>query len=123
MATSDEGSREDAASRKVAVLRNFAFFDAPLVGVIAMHQDLSEMDALSVGMWLQTLLLALTERGLGTICLGSVTGYPQVLRKHLAIPDDERILVGLAIGYTDESKPINHVHNVIDPLETKVFFR
>ena len=41
--------------------------------------------ALSVGIYLQTLLLALTERGLGT-CVGvSVAGYPEIVRAKLAI--------------------------------------
>jgi nitroreductase len=47
-----------------AVLRNWEFFRAPLAGIVCMHRDLGHADALSVGMFLQTLLLALTERGL-----------------------------------------------------------
>jgi hypothetical protein len=46
-----------------AVLRNWEFFRAPVAGIVCMHRDLGPADALSVGMFLQTLLLALTERG------------------------------------------------------------
>jgi hypothetical protein len=45
-----------------AVLRNREFFRAPLAGIVCMHQDLGQADALRVGMFLHTLLLALTER-------------------------------------------------------------
>jgi hypothetical protein len=41
-----------------------------------MHRDLGRPDALSVGMLLQTLLLALTARGLGTSVEVSIAGYP-----------------------------------------------
>src|SRR5207249_11111652 len=57
-------SREDTARHAAAVLRNWEFFRAPVAGIVCMHPDLGPADALSVGMFLQTLLLALTERGL-----------------------------------------------------------
>jgi nitroreductase len=59
-------TRDDKAGRAAAVLRNWEFFRAPLAGVVCTHRDLGPADALGVGMFLQTLLLALTARGLGT---------------------------------------------------------
>jgi Protein of unknown function (DUF2924) len=56
----------DTARHAAAVMRNFDFFGAPLAGIVSMHRDLGPADAVSVGMYLQTLLLALTARGLGT---------------------------------------------------------
>src|SRR5215831_747611 len=54
-------SREHTARHAAAVLRNREFFRAPVAGIVCMHRDLGPADALSVGMLLQTLLLALTE--------------------------------------------------------------
>jgi hypothetical protein len=45
------------------VVRNFDFFGAPLVGIVSMHRELGPADAVSVGMYLQTLILALSARG------------------------------------------------------------
>ena len=59
--------------------------------------------AIGVGMFLQTLLLALTARGLGTCVQVSIAGYPDVVREQLNISEDMRILTGLAIGYPDPS--------------------
>mgnify|MGYP001068397894 CR=1 FL=1 len=59
-------AREDTVSRKQAVLRNYEFFGAPVVGIVCMHQELGYADALSVGLYLQTLILSLTARGQGT---------------------------------------------------------
>ena len=54
-------TRDDKVEHDAAVLRNWEFFRAPLAGIVCMHRDLGLADALSVGMYLQTLLLALTE--------------------------------------------------------------
>lgn len=42
-------------ARRVAVLCNWEFFRAPLAGIVSMHRDLGLVDALGVGMFLQTL--------------------------------------------------------------------
>jgi nitroreductase len=81
-------ARQDKEGRTVADLRNYEFFRAPLVGIVCMHHDLGPADALSVGMFLQTLLLALTARGLGTCVEFSLAGYPDVLRRELKIPPE-----------------------------------
>jgi nitroreductase len=56
---------------------------------------------MSVGMFLQTLLLALTERGLGSCVEVSIVGYPEIVRAELDIPEELSILCGLAVGYSD----------------------
>jgi nitroreductase len=99
--------RDDVEARRLAVLRNWEFFGAPLAGIVCMHRDLDYVDALSVGMFLQTLLLALTARGLGTCVQVSIAGYPEVVREQLNIGEDMRILCGLAIGYPDPAFPAN----------------
>ena len=73
-------AREDKAGHDAAVLRNWEFFRAPLAGIVCMHRDLGLADALGVGMYLQTLLLALTARGLGTCVEVSIAGYPEIVR-------------------------------------------
>ena len=100
-------SRHDAEARRIAVLRNWEFFRAPLIGVVCMHRELGYVDAVGVGMFLQTFLLALTARGLGTCVQVSVAGYPEILREYLDIDDDMRILCGVAIGYPDPQFPAN----------------
>ncbi len=87
--------REDTAGHAAAVLRNWEFFRAPVAGIVCMHRDLGPADALSVGMYVQTLLLALTERGLGSCVEVSITGYPEIVRAQLAISMELSILCGL----------------------------
>jgi nitroreductase len=115
-------AREDTARHAAAVLRNWEFFRAPLAGIVCMHQDLGLVDAVSVGMFLQTLLLALTERGLGTCIEVSVAGYPEIVRAQLAIPAELSILCGLAVGYPDPDFPANRLHIGREAIEKNVVF-
>src|SRR4051812_13640433 len=80
-------ARHDVEARRIAVLRNWEFFRAPMAAIVCMHRDLDYVDAIGVGMFLQTFLLALTARGLGTCVQVSVAGYPDTLREQLDISD------------------------------------
>jgi nitroreductase len=115
-------AREDKASRAAAVLRNYEFFGAPVVAIICIHQDLGRADDMSVGMYVQTLLLALTERGLGTICEVSLAGYSDILRTELNIQPELAIICGIAIGYADPDFPGNHLHVGRAPVEHNVVY-
>lgn len=116
-------ARHDAEARRIAVLRNWEFFRAPLAGIVCMHRDLDHVDAVGVGMFLQTFLLALTARGLGTCVQVSVAGYPDTLREHLGIGADMRILCGVAIGYPDPEFAANQLTVPRNPLTHNVVFR
>lgn len=116
-------ARHDADARRLAVLRNWEFFRAPLAGIVCMHRDLDFVDAVGVGMFLQTFLLGLTARGLGSCVQVSVAGYPDVLREHLDIGEDMRILCGVAIGYPDPEFACNQLDVPRNPLEYNVVFK
>jgi nitroreductase len=115
-------ARHDVEARRLAQLRNWEFFRAPVGAVVCMHRDLGLVDSLGVGMFLQTLLLALTERGLGTCVQVSIAAYPEILRAELDIPDELTVLCGLAIGYPDPAFPGNSLAVPRNPVETNVVF-
>ena len=115
-------ARDDAEGRRIAVLRNWEFFRAPLAGIVCMHRDLHYVDSLGVGMFLQTFLLALTARGLGTCVQVSIAGYPEIVREQLNISDEYAILCGLAIGYPDPTFPANNLRIGRNPIEDNVVF-
>jgi nitroreductase len=112
----------DTARHAAAVMRNFDFFGAPLAAIVSMHRDLGPADALSVGMYLQTLLLVLTARGLGTCVEVSVAGYPDVVRTELNIAPELTIICGLAIGYSDPDFPANKLRIGRDAVAKHVMF-
>jgi nitroreductase len=114
--------RHDAEARRIAVLRNWEFFRAPLGVIVCMHRDLDYVDALGVGMFLQTFMLALTARGIGSCVQVSIAGYPDVIREQLGIGQEMRILCGVSIGYPDPDFPGNALHVPRSPLEDNVTF-
>ena len=87
-----------------------------------MHRDLGPADALSVGMFRQTLLFALTERGLGSCAEVSIAGHPEIVRAQLAIPTELSILHGVVVGYPDLDFPANKLHISREPIRDNVVF-
>ena len=115
-------ARDDVQGRWAAQRRNWEFFRAPVAGVVCMHRDFGAVDALGVGMFLQTLLLALTERGIGSCVQVSIALYPEVLREQLPIPDDLTVLCGMSIGYPDPAFPANNLQIPRNPVTDNVVF-
>jgi nitroreductase len=75
-----------------------------------MPRGLHDVDSMGVGMFLQTLILGLTARGVGTCVQMLIAGFPDVVRDALAIGDQYEILCGLAIGYAVTDFPANNLH-------------
>ncbi|PYH40396.1 nitroreductase [Aspergillus saccharolyticus JOP 1030-1] len=104
-------ARADIPARTAAVLRNFEFFGAPWAGIVYLDPFVHDRPDLAqgVGMWLQSLLLALTEHGLGTCVLISVAEYAAVIKRVLKLPDEVTVLCGLAVGYENPDAGVNRV--------------
>ena len=115
-------ARNYLAARRAAVLRNWEFFRAPLAGIVCMDRELGLVDSLGVGMFLQTLLLSLTARGLGTYVQVAIAGYPEIIYEQLNIPEQFTILCGLAVGYPDPDFPANKIRVGRQPIEKNVIF-
>jgi nitroreductase len=115
--------RNDRLGRLKAGLRNFQFFDAPHVAYICMARSFGIGVALDVGMYVQTLMLAMQSRGIGSCAQAALRAFPEIAAQHLGIPDDEQILCGLSFGYEDSTVPANQTRQPRDPISGNVFFR
>ncbi len=115
--------RDDRVGRLKASLRNFQFFDAPHVAYICMAKSFGIGVALDVGMYVQTLMLAMQSRGIGSCAQAALRTFPELVGEHLGIPDDEQILCGLSFGYEDPTVPANQTRQPRDPISGNVFFR
>lgn len=115
--------RGDKQGRLTAMLRNFEFFDAPHVAYICMAKSFGIGVALDVGTYVQTLMLAMQSRGIGSCAQAALRAYPELVAEHLGIPDDEQILCGLSFGYEDESVAANRTRQPRDPIANNVAFR
>lgn len=116
-------ARGDADGRLRAHRRNFELFDAPHVAVVCMERHFGVGVALDVGTWLQTFMLALTARGIGSCAQASVRLYSDALRAALGIPEGLRVLCAVSFGYERREAPVNATRQPRDPLSGNVVFR
>ncbi|MDR3123850.1 MAG: nitroreductase [Treponema sp.] len=100
--------------------QNQNFFDAPTVIYLCVDRTLSHWSLYDTGAWSQSFLLAAIEEGIGGIQAAQTALYPDVIRSAANIPDNLRIVIGIAIGYVDGDNRINNFTSARDPLETVV---
>ena len=99
---------------------NRALFNAPAVIYICMDKRLSQWSLYDIGAYSQSLMLAATEQGLGTMPAIQLTNFPALLHQELHIPEHLQITIGIAVGYTDPDHGINRFHSEREPLEKSV---
>ncbi|MGB9338549.1 MAG: nitroreductase [Polyangiales bacterium] len=114
--------RGDKAGRLKAMLRNFEFFDAPHVAYICMDKSFGIGVALDVGIYVQTLMLAMQSRGIGSCAQAALRAYPDLVAAQLGIPDDQQVLCGLSFGYEDATVRANQTRQPRDPISSNVVF-
>jgi len=114
--------REDKMKRNMAMLRNWAFFDAPHVAFFTMDKYLDIMGAVDVGIYAQTLTLLLKERGIDSCMQGALGQFPQPVKEFLNIPDEKGILFGMSFGYADDSADANKCRTDRADLDDAVAF-
>lgn len=112
--------REDREKRDHHRLGMFRLFGAPQA--VYLHQDrtLSLYSIFDAGLLAQNIALLAAEKGLGTCFLAVSVLYPEVIRKYTGIPQTDRILIGLAVGYPDGDAPINQFRSERVPIENVV---
>jgi len=114
--------RKDKERRRVAMLRNWQFFDAPHAAFFTMAKYLQLTGAVDVGIYAQTLAMLMAERGISSCMQGALGMFPDPARKMFALPDDVGILFGMSFGYADDAAPANKARTDRVPLDTMVRF-
>ena len=115
--------REDKEGRMRAVLRNFKFFDAPLIAFIGMDPSFGTTVAVDVGMWAQTLMLTMVAFGLHSCPMGTMRNYPDLVRQAFDVEDGTKILFGISFGYEDSALPANETRTTRDATSSNVVFQ
>jgi nitroreductase len=101
---------------------NQSMFNAPAVIYICMDKMLSSWSIYDIGAYAQGFMLSAAENGLGTIPSVTLVIYPEVLRKELHLPDNLKIIIGIAIGYADTTNRINDFNSSRSPIKENVRF-
>jgi nitroreductase len=100
-------ARSDVVGRKLAYIRNHAFFDAPHAVLIFMPEPFDTREAADIGMYAQTLMLVLTSRGIASCAQGALGLFPDIVREQLNVPRKYKLLFGISFGYEDRDVKAN----------------
>jgi nitroreductase len=104
-------ARDDRKKRKEWVLRGFRQFDAPVSIIVTYDKVLAGNDIapFDCGAVINALVNAAWSRGLGCVINSQGIMQSPVVREHARIPDDQLIMMCIAMGWPDESFPANAV--------------
>jgi nitroreductase len=114
--------RSDMVGRKLAYIRNHAFFDAPHAVLIFMPAPFDTREAADIGMYAQTLMLALVARGIASCAQGALGLFPEIIREHLGIAATYKLLFGISFGYEDLDVKANAARVGRAPIDDVVQF-
>lgn len=114
---------EDKAGRGEAALRNYELFDAPHVAFLCMDEVFGVQSACDVGMYAQTLMLAMAAHGVGSCAQGTMRDYPDLVREAFGLSDSTKVLFGISFGFEDSGVLANQARTDRATLEDIVVFR
>ncbi|MBV7483206.1 nitroreductase [Bordetella sp. BOR01] len=115
-------TREDKAGMHEQLGRNFSFFGAPVALMFTMDRTMELGSWLDYGMFLQNIMIAARGRGIDTCPQAAFARYHRVIRAYLGMPDRERFVCGMSMGYADTGDVVNSL--VVDraPLDHYTVF-
>jgi len=96
------------------------FYGAPVAILICMDGSFSKDRYLCLGAFLGYLVLAAHDLGLATCPVGLISAYEEEIQEQLNIPEDKRVVIGVALGYADEASRLASFATPRDSLESYV---
>jgi nitroreductase len=99
--------RDDKDQMAAQHRQNLTFFGAPVGLIMTIDRDMEIGSWLDTGMFLQSLMIAARAEGLETCAQAAFAPYHDVIQAQLAIPADEMVICGMALGFGDPDALIN----------------
>ncbi len=113
--------QDDKKARAALSMKNWEFFGAPHAAFLSYPETMHRANAIDMGIFLQTIMLLLVERGIASCPQGALATYPGPVKAMLPIPEENAILCGLSFGYPDLDAPINSTAAKMDRESVEVF--
>jgi len=109
---------EDRERRQDWAMRGFRQFDAPVSVVGTVDRDLAESTVayFDLGAAVYGMVLAAWDRGLGSVINGQGISQSSVVRENAEIPEDQIIVITVAMGYPADEFPANEVRSTRRPV-------
>lgn len=109
--------RGDKVGRMRQFQKNFEFFGAPAALFCYVDQRMGPPQWSDLGMYLQTLMLLLRERGLDSCAQECWSVYPKTVASYIEPDDGLMLFCGMSIGYADDSAAVNQLRTRRLPLD------
>ncbi|MCB0117364.1 MAG: nitroreductase, partial [Caldilineaceae bacterium] len=101
-------ARGDTGLRQEYNVESLRFYGAPHVVMLFAPANTEARVAADMGIYAQTLLLALTAYGIASCPQALLSFYADIVREELGVID-RKLLMGISFGYADEDAPVNTV--------------
>jgi nitroreductase len=102
--------------------RNYQFFDAPVGLFFTMDRVMEQGSLLDYGMFIQNIMVAARARGLDTCPQASFNQFHRLIEQELGLPQNERLLCAMSLGYADPSKVENSLRTEREPVRAFATF-
>jgi nitroreductase len=83
------------------------FYGAQVAIILCIDKAFSQNNYVDIGITLGYLLLTAHSAGLWTCPIGLITAYEEEIKDELSIPENKRVVIGVALGHPDWDAPIN----------------
>ena len=103
--------REDKLARLLQFARNYEFFGAPVGLFFYVDRQMGPPQWSDLGMFMQTVMLLAREHGLHTCAQEAWSVWNRTVAQFLQTPPELMLFSGMALGYRDESAPINSLQD------------
>ncbi|WP_342642866.1 nitroreductase [Rhodoligotrophos ferricapiens] len=99
--------REDRPARIRQFQKNFAFFGAPAAIMLLVDKSMGAPQWADLGAFMQSILLLAREYGLHSCAQEAWAFFEDIVRRHLALAEEQMVFCGIALGYGDLAAPVN----------------
>ena len=83
------------------------FYGAPVAIILCLDDCFSSRQMVDVGTAVGYLVLAAHASGLATCPVGLITDYADEIKDLLNIPENKKVVIGIALGYPDRENPMS----------------
>ena len=99
--------RGDKAAYERQWLENYRLFGAPQVAIVSSHAPLGTYAAIDCGAYVHNFMLAAWSLGVASIAQAAQAAVAGFWRERLALPEDRKVVCGIAFGFEDAGHPAN----------------
>jgi nitroreductase len=109
-------ARDDKLARLLQFARNYEFFGAPVGLFFCLDRRMGPPQWSDLGMYMQSVMLLAREHGLHTCAQEAWSVWYRTVGEFLRLPPELMLFSGMALGYRDETAPINSLRTDRAPM-------